>query len=73
MYNQYLEESEPEVSQKEVTLIKLWRNQFAYVFVSNHANDNEKMTSYTVKLLIIKFIMKEIFFFLDNNQPLVGQ
>lgn len=64
MYNQCLEESEPEVSQKEVTLIKFWRNQFAYVFVSNHANDNENMTSYTIKLLIIKFIMKEIFFFL---------
>ena len=61
------------VSPKEVTFIKFWRNQFAYVFVSNHANDNEKMTSYTIKSLIIKFIMKESFLFMDNNQPLVGQ
>lgn len=61
------------VSPKEVTFIKFWRNQFAYVFVSNHAKDNEKMTSYTIKLLIIKFIMKESFLFMDNNQPLVGQ
>lgn len=60
------------VSPKD-TFIKFWRNQFAYVFVSNHANDNETMTSYTIKLLIIKFIKKESFLFMDNNQPLVGQ
>lgn len=61
------------VSRKKVTFIKFWRNQFAYVFVSNHDNDNEKMTSYTIKSLIIKFTMKESFLFMDNNQPLVGQ